>query len=594
MAGGGGTGSNNNPNKIKGGRWTVAKFFSISLAFTMVWMTIISQLGYYKILYGPQVLLQMNIAYFLPSIPLLGLSSQFDERLDQKFGVARTILVRLLIGLGGCALICAAIPFEPTNLRWLLASVIVLGLMHGIAFSAAYQMVARFANKNTISLGLGCVGSGLLALALELILSVGPKPTRVSFIILFEVAAGVVMIGFIAAISLLLRHWGAIERYHQPVPQEDLTMPLLQEEGRAQEGEGLSGASARRMPRRSVVRSLSTMHMMGFTPLGFFETVSEGENLVEGHMALPTGRPALRRGATFTFRPADALPPAASASDSSPRRSSLRRTISVPVTSTSRDTAPLAFHAKVSGASRTAVAAPSLGAIAEHEQIAAHPGSPPSRAYSPFPATSGPLGSPPQQQMQAGPSSMGSPFAQSPQSLARESSGTMEVVRGIWPVMISLFLSGVVGIMVFPFFTYVPSSGWLNDLLPKVLFFSTIIANLVGRTLPKWKMFAIKSPTFLMYLGFVKLAAAPLCFVYLKSSSRWQSDAGATVYVTVVWALGGYLNTCSYMVAPTCVVPNQKANAAGLMAITSQISHCVGLFLAVVIATVLFGGVIDV
>ena len=72
----------------------------------------------------------------------------------------------------------------------MLASVIVLGLMHGIAFSAAYQMVARFANKNTISLGLGCVGSGLLALALELILSVGPKPTRVSFIILFEVAAG--------------------------------------------------------------------------------------------------------------------------------------------------------------------------------------------------------------------------------------------------------------------------------------------------------------------------------------------------------------------------------------------------------------------
>ena len=62
--------------------------------------------------------------------------------------------------------------------------------MHGIAFSAAYQMVARFANKNTISLGLGCVGSGLLALGLELVLSVGPKPTRTSFIILFEVAAG--------------------------------------------------------------------------------------------------------------------------------------------------------------------------------------------------------------------------------------------------------------------------------------------------------------------------------------------------------------------------------------------------------------------
>lgn len=74
--------------------------------------------------------------------------------------------------------------------RWLLASVIVLGLMHGIAFSASYQMVARFANKNTISLGLGCVGSGLLALFLELVLKVGPAPSRISFIILFEIAAG--------------------------------------------------------------------------------------------------------------------------------------------------------------------------------------------------------------------------------------------------------------------------------------------------------------------------------------------------------------------------------------------------------------------
>ena len=35
------------------------------------------------------------------------------------------------------------------------------------------------------------------------------------------------------------------------------------------------------------------MHMMGFTPLGFFETVSEGDNLVEGRMSLPTGQPDL-------------------------------------------------------------------------------------------------------------------------------------------------------------------------------------------------------------------------------------------------------------------------------------------------------------
>lgn len=62
----------------------------------------------------------------------------------------------------------------------------------------------------------------------------------------------------------------------------------------------------------------------------------------------------------------------------------------------------------------------------------------------------------------------------------------------------------------------------------QVLFFSTIIANLIGRTLPKWKAFAIESPTFLMYLGFIKLAAAPLSFVYLKSGVQWHSDIAAT------------------------------------------------------------------
>ena len=39
---------------------------------------------------------------------------------------------------------------------------------------------------------------------------------------------GFVILGFISAISLLLRHWGAIERYHLLGPTEDITTPLLQ------------------------------------------------------------------------------------------------------------------------------------------------------------------------------------------------------------------------------------------------------------------------------------------------------------------------------------------------------------------------------
>ena len=63
-------------------------------------------------------------------------------------------------------------------------------MMSSIAFSASYQMVAHFANKNTISLGLGCAGSGVLVLVLELILDVGAKPTYWELVLLFELGAG--------------------------------------------------------------------------------------------------------------------------------------------------------------------------------------------------------------------------------------------------------------------------------------------------------------------------------------------------------------------------------------------------------------------
>ena len=58
----------------------------MQLAFTIGFMTVSSQLAYYKLVYGPAILLEMNIAYFLPSIPLLLVSSFLDDRLDKQFG----------------------------------------------------------------------------------------------------------------------------------------------------------------------------------------------------------------------------------------------------------------------------------------------------------------------------------------------------------------------------------------------------------------------------------------------------------------------------------------------------------------------------
>ena len=48
--------------KIKGGRWTVFRFFLVSVAFTSAWVAVSSQLGYYRRIHGPEVLLQVSEA----------------------------------------------------------------------------------------------------------------------------------------------------------------------------------------------------------------------------------------------------------------------------------------------------------------------------------------------------------------------------------------------------------------------------------------------------------------------------------------------------------------------------------------------------
>ena len=121
------------------------------------------QLGFMGGTHGPGHLLQVASGYVVePDL------------------VPSTALRPSALSLNSCCMHC----------RWLLGSIVVLGLVHGVAFSASYQMVSRFANKNTISLGLGCVGSGLLVLFIEVAMQLGPKPSRTASIILFETVAG--------------------------------------------------------------------------------------------------------------------------------------------------------------------------------------------------------------------------------------------------------------------------------------------------------------------------------------------------------------------------------------------------------------------
>ena len=95
-------------------------------------------------------------------------------------------------------------------------------------------MVARFANKNTIALGLGCSASGPLILILQIALDIKSIPTFEQQVSLFFIMAVVVASGLWATVSLLFRHWNAIEASAgggTATHQEQLTTPLLGESG---------------------------------------------------------------------------------------------------------------------------------------------------------------------------------------------------------------------------------------------------------------------------------------------------------------------------------------------------------------------------
>ena len=55
-------------------------------------------LAFYKQLYGPQILLQLNTAYFLPSIPILLIQTQWDAQINRSLGIATATACRLFVG----------------------------------------------------------------------------------------------------------------------------------------------------------------------------------------------------------------------------------------------------------------------------------------------------------------------------------------------------------------------------------------------------------------------------------------------------------------------------------------------------------------
>ena len=125
------------------------------VAYKTAWTAISSLLAQFSRDFGPQVLLHLNVAYFLPSIPVLLLQSAFQERIEARFGLAGSALARFCVGLGGLVLLTAVFPAFCHSVAALLSATVLVGMSYGLAFGTSYQLVSRFPKHNTVALTLG-------------------------------------------------------------------------------------------------------------------------------------------------------------------------------------------------------------------------------------------------------------------------------------------------------------------------------------------------------------------------------------------------------------------------------------------------------
>ncbi|KAL6763078.1 hypothetical protein V8C86DRAFT_2507052 [Haematococcus lacustris] len=499
-----------------------ACFFLISVAYKLAWTAISSLLSQFSRDYGPQVLLQLNVAYFLPSIPVLLLQTLLNDRMDRRLGSrVRGAMLRFVAGLGSLIALTAHFPSIASSHTRLLGATAAVGMAYGLAFGTSYQLASRFPPSSTVMLTTGFVSSGPLVLALDLALKQGPFYSPAALSALFTWVSRLTGAGLAAACLLLLACYRTVNA-GQLGPSKGAMVSLT-----AQPLSGKRAGQDGQLARRGT--GPSRLHQNN------------------GLMGSSKGPP-------------------------------------LPLASNSRPGSTGSLHPGQPGhSSMTMSGQGSLG-----------PGPGPGGLPQSVRRTSSGGGADTQQHhavmldvMEGGRQAWYEPADQWSQGIQYEASTgkaakpDMPLLTLAWrisPAMLAIFLSVGTSMLVFPFFTFVRSTGLLSDRLAQVLFYIRLLGDVVGRLAPR--RLQASSRRALIGWAAVKTAMVPLVFAAIFIPEAVGGDLGICLYVALFWVLSGYLNTCAYLVAPSLVPPHSKARASGLMTVAFQTSCLVALLAA--------------
>ena len=451
-------------------------------------------------------------------------------------------------------------------------------------------MVARFANKNVIALGLGCSSSGPLILILKLSLGIKTMPTHSQQTTLFMLIFALVAAGLWATVSLLLRHWDAIEATTtggkaEPTidPTEidgnpgelNLSLPLLRIDTEA--GRSLPATPRNIKQAEASPRSHALFREPSLPPLLAY-------NLLE-----PYG--------TFLSAEDDwqARPPSSSRRRTSESREGSQRGFRR--TSESREGSQRGFRrggdGQQQGLFRTVSSSSDIltRAVALAQTEAGHYNAAGNTNNGIYSTTTRPVAHTYLDILNGAEARDDELFSDEEEEEEVHSGGAalLQTAKDAWPALFAIGLQAGIALTLFPFFTYLPSSGRFGDELPAVLFFVRIFCDIIGKMLPRVSYFKPTTIWPVVAVAVAKLTAEPFFFLYLRSSEHWHSDILASVYIGLMWAAGGYVNTTANMVAPHMVQPQYKSTAMALMALVYQMGHFVGLAFAALLVHVMYG-----
>lgn len=155
-------------------------FFVCGLGSSLCYISILSSLVYFQSQYGDNSFVYLNLAVYLPLLPVSIVQARYDQLYDEHYGSASAFLFRGVVGYAICVGAMATVPLR-TGLVWVCLHTFLIGSAGAVLQGLLFQMTAFVSSsvnrggENSLkpAVAAGVQGSALLSLAVSVLMGFG-------------------------------------------------------------------------------------------------------------------------------------------------------------------------------------------------------------------------------------------------------------------------------------------------------------------------------------------------------------------------------------------------------------------------------------